>query len=74
MLKLRVSGESDDTKILDFKLEQDGQEVDILANGDLIASFVLTGKGKVALEIFPVDIFDREMFDLDETGRITIRK
>jgi hypothetical protein len=74
MLKLRIAGSSDDTRILDFKLEQDGSEIDVMANDDLIATFVLNVNGKVVLELYPVDQFDREMFEVDETGRITIRK
>ena len=70
-MKLRIEG-AKPTEQINFKLEQDGDEVSILANGNMVAYFAIYNN-KVSLYVITLTIKHQEVFNTDDEGFLEVK-
>ena len=71
-MKLRIEG-AKPTEQINFKLEQDGDEVSILANGNMVAYFAIYNN-KVSLDVIGLTTKQQEVFNTDDEGYLEVRR
>ena len=70
-MKLLVEGAKPKDQI-NFKLEQDGDEVSILANGNMVAYFAIYNN-KVSLDLIGLTTKQKEVFNTDDEGFLEVK-
>ena len=70
-MKLLVEGAKPKDQI-NFKLEQDGDEVNILADGNIVAYFAIYNN-KVSLYVITLTIKHQEVFNTDDEGFLEVK-
>ena len=70
-MKLLVEGAKPKDQI-NFKLEQDGDEVSILANGNMVAYFAIYNN-KVSLDVIGLTTKQQEVFNTDDEGFLEVK-
>ena len=71
-MKLLVEGAKPKDQI-NFKLEQDGNEVSILADGNIVAYFSIYNN-KVSLDVIGLTTKQQEVFNTDDEGFLEVRR
>ena len=57
---------------INFKLEQNGDEVNILANGNIVAYFAIYNN-KVSLDVIGLTTKQQEVFNTDDEGFLEVK-
>ena len=70
-MKLLVEGAKPKDQI-NFKLEQDGNEVSILADGNIVAYFSVYNN-KVSLDVIGLTTKQQEVFNTDDEGFLEVK-
>ena len=70
-MKLLVEGAKPKDQI-NFKLEQDGNEVSILADGNIVAYFSIYNN-KVSLDVIGLTTKQQEVFNTDDEGFLEVK-
>jgi len=70
-MKLLIEG-AKPTDQINFKLEQDGDEVSILANGNMVAYFAIYNN-KVSLDVIGLTTKQQEVFNTDDEGFLEVK-
>jgi len=70
-MKLRIEG-AKPTEQINFKLEQDGDEVNILADGNIVAYFSIYNN-KVSLDVIGLTTKQQEVFNTDDEGFLEVK-
>ena len=70
-MKLLIEG-AQPTDQINFKLEQDGDEVSILANGNMVAYFAIYNN-KVSLDVIGLTTKQQEVFNTDDEGFLEVK-
>ena len=60
------------TDQINFKLEQDGDEVNILADGNVVAYFAIYNN-KVSLDVISLTTKQQEVFNTDDEGFLEVK-
>ena len=71
-MKLLIEG-AKPTDQINFKLEQDGNEVNILADGNIVAYFAIYNN-KVSLDLVGLTTKHQEVFNMDDEGYLEVRR
>ena len=58
---------------INLKLEQNGDEVNILANGNIVAYFTIYNN-KVSLDLIGLTTKQKEVFNTDDEGFLEVRR
>ena len=58
---------------INFKLEQNGDEVNILANGNIVAYFAIYNN-KVSLDLIGLTTKQKEVFNTDDEGFLEVKE